>query len=120
MLRLKLVLTLSTFCFLAASCATADPHVVPLNVKAEHPERFVCERRTGDNRPAIPPAYVVDWSRVQTVDQARSEHDSYVRSIVDRNGVISGYIVTLEGVNFTCWNNMEWQRHYYDALPPTP
>lgn len=113
---------LSTCCSLVlglSACQT--PAVVPLNVKAQYPERFVCERvDPTKDRPTLPPTYQIDWSRVQTVEDAHREHDSYVASIVDRNRVVSGYIVRLEGVDFTCWNNMKWQNDYYDALPKDP
>lgn len=119
MRRSRLALTLSTFCFLASSCAS-DPSVVPLNVKAENPDRFICERVDASERPALPPGHEIDWSTIRTVEQARREHEAYVASIRDRNGIVAGYIVRLEGVNFTCWNNMQWQRDYYDRLPPPP
>lgn len=119
MLRLKLALTLSTLSFLASSCAQ-DPQIVPLNVKASNPDRFVCERADASARPALPPAHVIDWATIQTVEQAKGEHDRYVASIVDRNGRVAGYLVSLEGINFTCWNNMQWQRDFYDRLPASP
>lgn len=104
---------LSTCCFLLASC---DPQPVPLNIKAENPERFICERVAPGDRPTLPPAHTIDWNSVQTVEQARSEHEAYAASILGRNGIVAGYVVRLEGVNFTCWNNMQWQRDFYDGL----
>lgn len=110
---------LSMLCFLPlVSAGSCEPQVIPLNVKAEHPQRFVCERVDPESdRPALPPAHTIDWSSVLTVDQARGEHEAYKASILNRNGIVTGYITRLEGVNFVCWNNMEWQRQYYDGLP---
>lgn len=79
------------------------------------PERLVCEA-AGD-RPKIPAEYQIDWSKVQTVDRARSEHDAYVRSVRTREGIVAGYIVTLEGTNFVCFNNAQWQRDFWGKLP---
>jgi len=78
------------------------------------PERLVCEE-AGD-RPAIPPEYVIDWTAVRTVDQARAEHGRYVASIRSREGVIVAYLVSVEGKLFTCATNMQWRREYEAGL----
>lgn len=80
------------------------------------PERLICER-SGD-RPALPPEYVIDWSKVATVPQAKAEHDTFVRSIRTREGKVAGYLVDVEGVNFTCWLNVEWRRNYEAGIAP--
>ena len=80
------------------------------------PERLVCER-AGD-RPALPPEYAIDWSKVTTVPQAVAEHDTFVRSIRTREGKVAGYLVEVEDRLFTCWNNAEWRRNYEAGISP--
>lgn len=79
------------------------------------PERLACVA-AGD-RPAIPPEHVIDWSKVQTVDQARAEHMRYVASVRSREGVIVGHIVRIEGRLFTCSTNAAWLRDWYVGMP---
>lgn len=81
----------------------------------DNPARLFCEAVPA--RPEIPSAYVIDWTKVQTVDQARGEHDAYVRSINARNGVVAAHIVELEGRLFVCSNNAQWWRDYWAELP---
>ncbi len=78
------------------------------------PERLVCE--TAGSRPAIPAEHRIDWGTVTTVPQARAEHDAYVRSIRSREGVITGYLVSVEGKLFTCWVNTQWRRDFEAGL----
>lgn len=113
---LKTVLILSTSCFLVSSCKTPEPNVVIRNVLRENPEWFVCEKVDGSDRPALPPGHEIDWGSVTTVEQARAEHDAYVVAQIKRNEVVSGYIVMVEGRAFTCWNNMQTQRDFYERL----
>jgi hypothetical protein len=110
---LSKALILSTSCLALTNCAETVP--VPLNVKAENPERFLCQP-VPEDRPALPSTHTIDWGAVETVEQAQFEHDAYVASILDRNGIVTGYILDLEGRLFTCWNNMQWQNEYYDGL----
>jgi len=110
MLRLPMVAVLSTCCFLLASCGE-DKVVEHLPTP---PERLICEA-AGD-RPAIPAEYTIDWATVVTVDQARSEHMKYVASVRNREGVITGYIMRIEGKLFTCATNMQWRRTYEAEL----
>lgn len=51
------------------------------------------------------------------MEQARAEHEAYVRSVRTREGVIVGYVVTIEGKLFVCSNNAEWWRDYWRRLP---
>lgn len=69
------------------------------------------------DRPAIPAEYVIDWSKVLTVPQARAEHETFVRSVRDREGVTVGYIVDIEGKLFACSSDAEWLRDFYGRLP---
>ena len=78
------------------------------------PERLQCAP-AGD-RPVIPPEHRVDWSRVSTVAQARSEHDAYVGSVRSREGVIAAYIVETEGKLFVCSNNAAWIREWFAGI----
>lgn len=81
------------------------------------PERLVCER-TG-TRPTIPPEYAIDWTKVSTVAQAKAEHLKYVAVIRTREGIVAGYVLKLEGVNFVCFNNAQWRREYEADLAKT-
>jgi hypothetical protein len=98
------------FCLALAGCN--EKIVAPIKPP---PQRLVCE--AAGERPKIPAEYQIDWSKVQTVQQARSEHDAYVRSIRTREGIVAGYIVTLEGKHFICFNNAQWQRDFWAKLP---
>jgi len=127
MLRFKMALALPTLCLVLASC---NKEVVPLNIKAGHPERFICPRADGDpqadiERPKLPKDYVIDWDAVRvagdvekTLDNAKAEHEKYVAVVRDREGVMVGYVMKVEGANFICWDNMKWQNDVQDAIPP--
>lgn len=78
-------------------------------------ERMDCRVLAG--RPAMPAEYVIDWSKVLTVDQARAEHEAYVRSVRTREGVTVGYIVAIEDRLFLCATDAEWLRDFYGRLP---
>jgi hypothetical protein len=79
------------------------------------PERLQCA--PAGVRPTIPAERRIDWSRVSTVAQAKIEHEAYVKSVRNREGVIAGYIVQIEGQLFACSNNAAWLRQWYAALP---
>jgi len=99
-----------TSCSLLAACQP-DKVVQPLPTP---PERLVCEG-AGD-RPAIPAEHVIDWTIVGSVEQARAEHLRYVASIRSREGIITGYIVRLEGKLFVCHTNTAWRRQFEQGL----
>jgi len=80
------------------------------------PERLVCESLKGQ-RPTIPAEYRIDWSTVTSVAQAKAEHGKYVAAIRTREGLIIGYVLKAEGVNFACSNNAEWVRDFFAELP---
>lgn len=101
-----MALALLTSCSLLTAC---HPDKVAEQLPTP-PERLVCE--AAGARPSIPNEYVIDWSRVATVDQAKSEHLKYVASIRSREGVITGYIMRLEGKLFTCSTNAAWRRTF--------
>lgn len=101
-----------TSCSLLVTGCQTDKVVQAL---ATPPERLVCE--AAGPRPAIPAEYAIDWSRVATVDQAKAEHAKYVASIRNREGVITSYIMRIEGKLFVCATNMQWRRTYEKGLP---
>lgn len=74
------------------------------------PERLVCEQ--AGTRPTLPPQYVIDWAKVSTAAQAKAEHQKYVAATLSREGVVAGYILKLEGVNFVCFNNALWRKEF--------
>lgn len=110
--RLALGLNLAAGLTLSAchTVRTADFLATPL-------DRLVCE--AAGARPKIPAEYVIDWSKVATVDQAHAEHDKYVATIRSREGVVAGYIMSIEGKLFVCGNNMQWRRDYEAELAKT-
>lgn len=111
MKRLLLASLLLTLCSACAPQRVA----VPIRPDKENRARLICEAQ--GERPTLPAEYVVDWSKVQTVAQARAEHETYVRSVRTREGVIVGYVVTVEGKLFVCSNNAQWWRDFWGRLP---
>lgn len=111
MKQLLTAVVLSTSFSLLASCGTTRV-AVPVKPPAD---RLDCVE--AGQRPAIPPEYVIDWSTVTTVPQAKSEHEAYVRSVRDREGVTVGWIVNVEGKLWACSNDDRWLREFYDPLP---
>lgn len=111
MKRSLLAIALSTFCL--AGCGERPRVVAPLKPPAERMDCRVLE----SGRPSIPPEYAIDWSKVVTVDQARGEHDAYVRSVRTREGIAAGYIVQLEDRVFLCASDAEWLHDFFGRLP---
>lgn len=103
-------------CFLALSGASCEKRVataIPIP-----PERTDCAVLSGDEgRPVIPPEYVIDWTRVATVQQARAEHDAFVTRLRAREMPVTLYIVRLEGQVFACADDAAWIRDYQSRLP---
>jgi hypothetical protein len=108
-------LALSTCC-LVLTAASCEPKRVVTSLPIP-PERMDCVYV--QDRPTIPAEHVIDWSKVTTVPQARSEHDAYVRSVRNREGIVAGYIVNLEGKLFACSNDDAWLREW-NATTSTP
>lgn len=72
------------------------------------------------SRPTVPPEYLIDWSGVVTVDQARGEHQAFVKRLREREKIIGGsdgYIITLEKHLFACADDATWLRDYSSRLP---
>lgn len=110
MKRLLKVAALSMFCLGLSSCAD-DKSVALLPTPAE---RLVCD--AAGERPTVPAEHAIDWATVVTVSQAQTEHTKYITSVRDREGIIAGYIMRVEGKLFTCYSNMQWRRAYEAQL----
>lgn len=102
------MLTLSVLCFLLA----CSPKRVATALTTP-PERLVCEAAV--ERPALPPQYRVDRSITLPLG-IWAEHDRYVAREIERNGIVAGYLLTVEGRNFVCFNNMQWRREFEAGL----
>lgn len=109
----RLMLCLGTSLSLVG-CASSQ-HVA--DFLATPPDRLVCDQ-VGP-RPKIPPEYVIDWSKVTSVAEAQTEHQKYVASVRTREGIVAAYILQVEGVNFVCFNNMQWRKNYEADLAKT-
>lgn len=121
MKRLITTLILSTCCFSLAACETtrAKGAVRP---DLENPARLVCVDAERDARGAIirpdrGEPYVIDWSAVETVEDARVEHRRYVERERERNLVVTLYVVEIEGKLTLCADNAQWWRDYWSGLP---
>jgi hypothetical protein len=102
---------------LSMLCGACEPKRIATSLRPDrdNPERMICE--AVPKRPPLPAEYSIDWSKVTTVPQARTEHDAYVRSVRAREGVVVAHIVTVEGKLFVCSNNAQWWRDYWAGLP---
>lgn len=107
MKRSLTALALLTFCSLSLiSCK--EKNVV--SASAIPAERMDCVELGKEARPAIPPEYVIDWSRVTTVPEARAEFQHFVGSVRIRERTVAGYVLRLEGQVFACANDAAWLR----------
>jgi hypothetical protein len=117
MKRTLMAVALSTCCLAVSAChveriATAIP--IPA-------DRMDCTELAGaDGRPTIPPEYVIDWSKVTTVQQAHAEHDAFVTRLRERERPVTLYVVRLEGRVFACADDAAWLRDYTSRLPKSP
>lgn len=114
MKRSATALALSTLFLAVSACGETKRSVEFIPTP---PERLVCEKV--GTRPTIPPEYVIDWTKVTTVAQAKAEHLKYVAVIRTREGIVAGYVLKIEGVNFACWNNVQWRRDFEKELAKT-
>lgn len=112
MRRLNLVAALSMCCLAVSACGEKRIQV-PIPIPAE---RVDCVSII-DQRPTIPAEYVIDWSRVTTVGQARAEHEAFVTRLRQREGPVSLYIVEVEGALWACADDDQWLRDYLARLP---
>lgn len=116
-----MVPALLMFCLAASACQTTRA-VDALRPDLTNPDRFVCE--PAGTRPKAPPEYQIDWGQVSAApsvavatERAKAEVAKLVASVRNREGVVVGYILQLEGRHFVCFNNMTWQRDFYSRLP---
>ena len=124
-MRIRMAPALLTLCLAVSACETTKRTAEALRPDKTNPDRFVCERL--GTRPQLPAEYQIDWNRVRTartVEQAiglaQDEHKRFVAVLRTRENVVAGYVLQLEGVNFLCFNNMAWQRDFYQGLDRQP
>lgn len=113
-MRSAMAPALLMLCLAVSACETTKRSVEALRPDKTNPDRFVCEAAA--TRPQLPAEYRIDWSTVTTVPQARAEHEKFVGTLRTREGLVAGYILDLEGKQFLCFNNMQWQRDFYRGL----
>jgi hypothetical protein len=73
------------------------------------PERTDCQAATG-KRPTLPPEFVIDWSKVATVGQAKAAHENFVNVIRGREGIVANYVLQIEGDLHQCSLDAQWIR----------
>jgi hypothetical protein len=104
-------------CSLALTAGSCPPKrvVTALPIPAE---RMVCAPADA-TRPTVPAEYTLNWNPAlsapnvkEAVARALIEHGRYVASVRAREGVVAGYVVSLEGKLFVCSNNMAWIRDF--------
>ena len=86
---------------------------------------MICEAAGG--RPAVAAEYVIDWTKVEvrgnssaTLLNAHTEVAKLIASIRSREGIVTGYILRIEGQLFACSNNAAWLREFFGKLPDPP
>lgn len=88
--------------------------VKPLNVAASHPAKFECQRADGSSgaaveRPAIP-------ALPSEGPDAVANYKALKEAVLAREFSVATYLLAVEGINFTCWSNMEWQKDFYKGV----
>jgi hypothetical protein len=112
-------------CFLPLlGTACKHPEVEAVAVKPPL-DKMACE--AAGARPAVPMEYAIDWSKVEvpgnsraTLLNAQGEVVKLVASIRSREGIVTGYILRIEGSLFVCSNNAAWLRNFFAQLPDPP
>lgn len=104
-------LALSMLCLAVSACGGEKRVVESIPTPAE---RLICEQ--AGTRPTITPERAIDWSQIRTVDAAKIAHEQFVQELRTGQGIIAGYVLKLEGINFICWNNMQWRREFEAGL----
>lgn len=72
------------------------------------PERLDCRAIDREDRPALPDEHRIEWSQVETLQQAYDEHQKFVKSVRAREGIIALYIVEIEGELWACASDDLW------------
>lgn len=104
-----MVVALLMFCLVPA-IAGCEQKRVAVAIKPPA-DKLAC--KAAGQRPIIPPEYVIDWSKVLTVPQAKSEHDKFVGVVRTREGIVAGYIIAVEDQLFACANNAQWLQDFF-------
>lgn len=84
-------------------------------------DRLVCDALTA--RPSIPREYRIDWTVLaanaetasQTLDLAKTEHEKVIVSIRNREDIIAGHIVAIEGNWFSCSDDVQFNKAFFGA-----
>lgn len=105
--QLKTAALLLTSCLALSAC---EPKRVVTALPIP-PERMDCQDATGQ-RPKLSPEFVIDWSKIATVDEAHAAHDNFVLVLRGRERTIANYVLTLEGKLFQCANDAAWIREW--------
>lgn len=111
-------------CFLSATACKPQIEYVATAIKPD-PTRLLCV--AAGTRPAVQAEYVIDWNKVEvpgnsgaTLANAKEEVIKLVTSVRLREGVVTAYILRIEGQLFACSNNAAWLRDFFDRLPDGP
>ena len=118
-MRKLTVLALGMLCSAVSACG--PERVQPasaLRPDLTNPERFDCQR--AGTRPTVAPEYQIDWSKISTVGQARTEFENFKLTLRGRENIVAGYLLGLEAINFNCWSDTQWQLEFYRGLPDQP
>lgn len=101
-MRKLTILALSTLCFASLTAGSCQPSV---RIPKPPADKLVCAEL-----PADPKLTKLDWSKVQTVEEAKA-------LVFTREGEIADYIVLLRGAWFSCSSTVAWHRDYNKELP---
>ena len=112
--------------FSAGSCKPDTVHSVSaLRPDLTNPDRFKCE--LAGTRPTILPNVEPNWIFVgeaptvaEALDRAKAEHREFVKRANERERIVAGYLLMVEDNLFLCFNNMTWQREFYQGLETPP
>lgn len=103
---------LPLMCFSALTAGSCEKRVVtsiPIP-----PERMDCAKVS--KRPKLPPELTIDWTQISSVLAAQEAHKAYVARIRTREGIVTGYILEVEGELFACSNDAAWLRDWQKGL----
>lgn len=109
---MKLAAVLST-ALMVSACHNERVIFTPLPVPEDKTDT---EFPKTSDRPLLPTEHVIDWSQVQTVEQAKAQHDLFVVRLREREGLLVTYIVDLEGRVFEAASDDLWIREWQDGI----
>lgn len=118
MRQMMMAVALLTCCLAISGCG-GQRIQVPIPIPDDKMDCADLERDQDGNpvRPSVPPEYVIDWSGLTTVGEAREEHEAFVTRVRERERPVAIYIVELEGRVFACASDDTWLRDYTSRLP---